>query len=232
MLHAGYAVSEYEELQAARLILLHVPDPVVPRIVEELCASDLSWKDLAFALIESWLMIDVLEPLRVRGAAVATVLCVPTMHCNSFVVDGDLRAVRQVRRFLERNEARALEIQPGTKPLYFAAELFAVAFPIPLFAAAQEALRASGISGNNLTTLLDQMIQKMFKDFLKGARTTWGGPLTQCSLETAAAYFEALSRTYPQIADAIDEQLEWARDRMQRQRDSELAFPQVLSLTS
>jgi hypothetical protein len=231
MLRAGYAVSDYEELQAARLILLHVPDAVVPRIVEELCAADLVWKDLAFALGESWLMMDALGPLRERGAAVATLICVPTMQSNSFVVEGDAAAVRQVRRFLERNEARALEIRPGTKPLYFAAELFAAALPMPLFAAAQEALRASGISGNTLTTLMDQMAQKMFTDFLKGARAAWGGPLTQCSLETATTYFEALSRSYPQIAGAIDDQLEWARERMQKQKESTSGFSPAISLT-
>lgn len=231
MLRAGYAVSEYEELQAARLILLHVPDREVPRIVEELCASELVLKELAFALDESWLMMDALEPLRARGAAVATLVCVPTMHRDSFIVEGDAAAARQLRRFLERNEARALEIRPGTKPLYFAAELLAASLPVPLFAAAQEALRASGISGNNLSTLMDQMVQKMFRDFLKGSRVAWGGPLNQCSLETAGTYFEALSRCHPEIADTICGHLDWARDRMQRHKDSPNDFSHALSLT-
>ncbi len=51
MMHGGYAVADYEELQAARLILVFVPDQAVPRIVEELCESELVFKDLAFALV-------------------------------------------------------------------------------------------------------------------------------------------------------------------------------------
>ena len=44
-LRAGYAVTEYEELQPAKLVLMRVPDAVLPRVIEELCASDLVFPD-------------------------------------------------------------------------------------------------------------------------------------------------------------------------------------------
>jgi predicted short-subunit dehydrogenase-like oxidoreductase (DUF2520 family) len=221
MLRAGYAVSEYEELQAARLILLRVPDSAVPRIVSELSSAELVFKNLSFALCESWLMLDVLEPLRTRGSSVATFVGAPSIRRDWFIVEGQPTAVRQVRRFLERHEAKSAEIRPNTKPLYFAAELLATVLPIPLFLAAQHALRASGISGNPLSALLDEMAQKMFQDLLKGARITWGGPLTECSPETAGAYFENLRRGHPQTAQLLEEQLEWAWARMPKHKSLE-----------
>lgn len=218
LLKAGYPVANYEGLQAARLILLRVPDSAVPRIVEELCQSELVFKDLSFVLCESWLPANALEPLRACGASVATLVNVPNSRRAWFVVEGQLAAVRQMRRLIELNEARALELRPGTKQFYFAAMLLATTVPIPLFLAAQRALRGSGVSGNHLRTVLNEMAQSMFKGFSKGARGFSGGPLTECSDETAAAYFEALRRSDPQLADLVMDGLARARRVMAKQK--------------
>ncbi len=216
LLRAGYAVSDYEELQAARLILLRVPDVAAPRIVEELAASELAFKDLSFVLCESWLRVEVLEPLKARGSSVGTLLSVPSLHRDWFVVDGETSAVRQVRRLLEHNEARACEIRAGCKQLYFAAELLMTSLTSPLFVAAQQALREGGIYGNNLTAVLEEMAQKTVRDFVKGARANLGGPLTECSPATAKAHLDALHEAQPEIAQMVDEQLSWARNRMSK----------------
>lgn len=217
-LKAGYPVAKYEELQAAGLIFVRAPDAAVPRLVEELCQAKLIFKDLSFVLCESWLNSDVLRPLADRGATVATIVSVPSVKDKWFVVEGQLTAVRQIRRFMERNEARTFEILPGTKPLYFAAALLTTALPVPLFFNAQKALRASGISGHQLYGLLDEMAKDMFRSFVNGARMTWGGPLTECSEETANAYLSALREKHPQIGEAVDEQLAWARRKLPKQR--------------
>jgi predicted short-subunit dehydrogenase-like oxidoreductase (DUF2520 family) len=215
-LKAGHAVSEYEEMQSAQLILLRVPDESVQRIVEEIFAAELILKDVSFILCESWLSLEVLAPLRLRGASVGTVLPVPCNRREWFVVEGDSQAMRYIKRFLEMNEARALELRPGGKPFYFAAELLSTALPIPTLLAAQTALRGSGIAGNNLYTLLNEMSQCMLRDLLKGARTNWTGPLAHCSPQTAGDHLEALRRVDPQLADFIGQQLEYARGRMDK----------------
>ena len=220
LLKAGYPVANYKGLQTARLILVRVPDSVVPGIVDELCQSELVLKNLSFVLCESWLSTNALEPLRARGASVATLVNVPNSDRKWFVVEGQLAAVRQMRRFIELNEARALELRPGTKQFYFAAMLLATTLPIPLFLAAQKALRGSGVSGHHLRTVLNEMSQNMFKGFSKGARGFWGGPLAECSEETAKAYFEALRRNDPQLADFVTEELARARQVMAKQKVS------------
>jgi predicted short-subunit dehydrogenase-like oxidoreductase (DUF2520 family) len=218
LLKAGYPVPNYEGLRAARLILLRVPDSSVPRIVDELCQSELVFRDLSFVLCESWLPTGVLEPLTERGASVATLASIPNSGRKWFVVEGQLAAVRQTRRFIELNGARALELRPGTKQLYFAAVLLATTVPIPLFLAAQKALRETGLSGNHLRTVLNELAQSMFKGFSKGARGFWGGPLTECSNETASAHFEALRRSNPQLAELVTEELARARHLMTQQK--------------
>jgi predicted short-subunit dehydrogenase-like oxidoreductase (DUF2520 family) len=214
-LRSGYPVATYEELQETRLVLVRVPDAVVPRVVEELCASELDFGSLCFALCETWLTSEVLEPLRKRGASTGTVIGGPNPQRAWFLAEGQSTFVRQLRRFIERNEARVLEIGFEKKELYFAAELLATAIPIPLFTAAQQALREAGIAGNHVHALLEDMAAKMFKDFLNGSRVAWGGPLTSSLPETAESNFRLLRGNHPKLARYVDEHLALAKRAVQ-----------------
>ncbi|MBV8551137.1 MAG: hypothetical protein JOY54_07530 [Acidobacteriaceae bacterium] len=219
-LRAGYGVATYEELQPGRLVLLRVPDSVLDRVTQELCASDLALSEFAFALCDSWLSSEALKDLQDRGAAVASISALPGTT-PKFAVEGHPAATRQVRRLLDRNDAVTLELRPGTKELLFAAELLSAALPIPLFTAAQQALRECGIAGKPLYALLEESAQEMFRTFCAGARSPWGGPLTECAPETAEYYLDAIRRKYPNLAEVLDEQLPAARRMMTRSRRDE-----------
>ncbi len=213
-LRAGYAVNDYDELQAAKVVLLRVPDESLPRVVDDLFSAGLVLSNFSFVLCESWLTTDALAPLRQAGAAVASVMNVPTERKNWFIIEGQPLAVFHLRRFIERNEARAVEIRAGTKSLYFAAELLITALPIPVLLAAQQAFRATGINARNLATISEEMIQEMVRSLVKGARTIWGGPLGECSPETAAMHLEMLREINPEIAAVIDHHLPYAQQAM------------------
>ncbi len=206
-LRAGYAVSDYEDLQAARLVLLHVPDTSVDRIVAEICASELVFKGISFVLCESWLPLEVLHPLSDRGAAIATTVVVPNRRQDWFIVEGQITANRQIRRLLERSDARTSELRPGAKHLLFAAELLTRTLPVVLFSTAEQALRASGISGNNLFTLLDTMVQRTVKDVIRAPRSGPVAPLGECTEEVTGDYLQRLRHTHPDIAGFVDELL-------------------------
>ncbi len=223
LLHAGFAVSSYQELQQLRVILLKMPDLAVPRVVQDLCESDLPLHSISFVLCESWLPTETLQPLRARGACIASLVHAPTTGQPCFVVEGDLFAVRQVRRILERGEARTIELSPGAKPLYFAAKLMVTALPVPLLLLAQKTLREGGISGNGLSSLLGDMTREMFDSFSKGTRAAWGGPLTECSPETAEAYWSRLKADHPDLATTLDEQLSGARELLAKRAKSHSA---------
>ena len=214
MLRAGYAVDDFEDLQAANLILLYVPDGSVPRLVESLCASELVLKDMSFVLCESWLTTEALRPLTKAGASTATVTRLPTMQRDWFAVEGSAKAVRQTRRFLQRSGARSEEVKAGHKDYLFASQLMITALPLPLLSSAQHALRASGISGNILAAVLEQMTLKMLQDFLRGSRGTWGGPLNECSAELGELHLRTLRERNPLIGAYLNEQLGSARRAM------------------
>jgi predicted short-subunit dehydrogenase-like oxidoreductase (DUF2520 family) len=206
-LRAGYAIANYEDLAAARLVLLRIPDTITPRVVNEICESELEMKDLSFVLCESWLCTKVLAPLQARGAWIATVLPAQSLRKSWFVMEGDAAALRQIKKFLRRNDADVFELRPGTKALYFAAQLFAMALPIELFANAQQALRTAGISGNHLYDLLEEMSFEMFRSFANGVRLSWPAARTGCSPEISVEYLQELRLKYPQIAAVLDEEM-------------------------
>lgn len=222
-LRAGYAVSTYEELQAAKLVLLRVPDPSVERVVAELCATELNFQDLAFVLCDTWLTSDVLAPLRLRGAAVASMSQIHAgQHAIFFAIEGHAGATRPLRRLLDRCDARSFELKAGTKELLFSAELLTTALPIPLFVAAQQALRACGIIGKPLSAVLEGNAEEMFRAFCAGVRLTWGGPLTECSAELAEQHLAVLRKNLPEVARIVDQQLPAARNVMVRTRQEPL----------
>ncbi len=220
-MRAGYAVSRYEDLKPARLIFLRIPDAITPRIIQEICDSELALADLSFVLCETWLAADVLAPLRARGAWGATLIPVPAVHKSWFVLEGQVTAVRQVKRFLHRSESRVLELKPGTKPLYFAAQLLAAVLPVQLMMTAQQALRIAGIAGNPLYDLLEEMSQEMFRAFANGVRLALPPGRTGCPPETCDHYLDYLRRHHPQIAANLEEQIDFAsRMRKRSERDS------------
>jgi predicted short-subunit dehydrogenase-like oxidoreductase (DUF2520 family) len=212
-LRAGYAVNTYEDLQGTRMILLRVPDGAVERIVGELCQSELPLKDVGFVLCESCMSATVLEPLRLKGAWTASLYPIQSLRHSWFITEGHISAVRQLKRLLQRNNARAFDLRPGGKALYFAAQVLATTIPAQLYVTAQHALRDAGISGNHLHDLLEDMSLEMFRSFANGVRLAMPNVRMGCSTEVWNGYLEILRIQYPQVASVIDTQLEHTNHR-------------------
>ncbi len=222
-LRAGYAVTEFQDLDCAQIVLLRLPDSQVPKIVSELCNTGLPFGDMAFVLCESWLSTDTLIPLRRQGAQIASLVNVGPLSQDFFVIEGDAAAVRRAKRLLIKGNVRVIEIRAGTKPLYFAANLLSAAVPIPVLQLAQQALRESGISGNELTLLTDEWAHLLNDRVRKGGRGTWGGPLAECSEETANEYFRQLAVQNPELAETFQSWLDLARRQMRKKAKAQTA---------
>jgi predicted short-subunit dehydrogenase-like oxidoreductase (DUF2520 family) len=222
-LRAGYAVTDYQDLESATLILLRLPDSEVPRIVAELCETGLPFAEIAFVLCESWLTADALIPLKRNGAQIASLRNVGPLSQNCFVVEGDRPASRKVKRFVERGGGRAIELRPGTKSFYFAANLLSTAIPIPVLQLAQQALRASGVEGNDLTVLMNEWSDLLDHRVQKGGRATWGGPLAECSADVVNEHFKQLTVDDPNLAATLQHWLDLAQRQMSKRAKSQTA---------
>jgi hypothetical protein len=203
LMQGGYPVAEYEELQMARLIFIRVPDCSVARIVEELCASDLTLNRLCFVLCETWLGSEALNPLKERGATIATLIHLPASERNIFVVEGQNMACRLTRRLIEQHEGRVFELKLGSKHLLYAAQLLSTVHATPLFTGAQQSLRAAGMSGNQLAALLEYVVQKMTREVIKGVRLPVTSLPPDSNSELGSRFLAKLQHTQPAIAALI-----------------------------
>jgi predicted short-subunit dehydrogenase-like oxidoreductase (DUF2520 family) len=218
-LRAGDVAHDYKELEAATLILLRVPDDRLESVVAELVSSDLNFRHLSIVLCESWLTSEILAPLARSGASVASVQVLQGRR-NWFVAEGQLGAIRAVRALLDYNDCKLIEIREGSKAKCFAAGVLAGALPMPLYLSAQHALRDAGLSGNNLAAVLEEIVMTLFREFAKGARATWGGPLTEASEMARLQHLDWLEKNDPPLAATLNAYLELAHVTFDLQKAS------------
>jgi hypothetical protein len=213
-LKGGYAVGSFAELASARNILIRVPEASLERVVSEICNSDLSVAEHSFILCETWTPTEKLEPLRRLGAGIASIVALPAGREKTFVVEGDRRVVRQVRRMIEHANVRTIELRPGAKHLFFAAAVLCTAIPVPLLLMAQQALRDAGLGGHALSSALEEMSVEMLSGFLKGARMTWGGVLADSLKTCEGGHWDRLCETHPEVATKLRDSVNWSRGYM------------------
>lgn len=221
-LRAGNVAHEYKDMDAATLILLRVPDERLDSLVEDLAGSQLNLKNVSVVLCESWLTSEALAPLARRGASIASVQVLQGRR-SWFVAEGQLGAIRAVRTLLDHNDHKLIEIREGTKAKCFAAGVLAGALPMPLYMTAQYALRDAGLSGNNLAAVLEEMALTLFREFAKGARATWGGPLSEASGLARSQHMDWLEENDPALAATLNSYLELAYATFDRQKSQRRA---------
>ncbi len=213
-LKGGYATNSYADLGAARTVFIRVPEEAIERVVAEISKAELNWPEHSFALCETWAPTELLQPLRANGAGIASVVSLPNAQQKTFAVEGDIPAVRQVRRAIERTDARTIELKPNTKHLLFAASILCTAIPVPLLLMAQHALREGGVNGNQLSMLTEEMSGEMLFSVLKGARMAWGGPLADSLESSQGVYWKRLNETHPELAKTLKEMVDWSKKYM------------------
>jgi hypothetical protein len=209
-LRSGYGINTYEELAGSSIILIRVPDGAVARVVTELCESDLDLSQYGFVLCETWMQTEALQPLKERGAAIASLVAASETRRKLFAVEGDTTVVRQIRRIVERGEAQTVELRAGAKHLLFAATVLLTAIPAPVLLCAQQALRESGISGSQRATLLEDLADATLAGFLRSSKGLWAGPLAGCTPETYLLYLARLKTTSPELAAKVNDLMIWA----------------------
>lgn len=198
-LRGGYAVAEYERLNDARLILIHVPDSHLRRVVEELVQSELTWRSKVVLLSSRHRDSESLAMLARGGAAVASMNLVDGLS-RQFIVEGERPAIRATRRFLEGQGARTLEIHRHAKPLYLAGLTIATDLLTAIAGAAAESLRKSGLSRVQAMLLVEAWISLSAHSYVKTGKKAWAGPLAREQAEQMRSQLNALCAADPRLA--------------------------------
>ncbi len=199
---------------AARLagvIFICVPDEAISGAASRLARSRGDWTGKTVFHTSGLLPARVLDPLRKRGASIASFHPVqafpkkttPAAHFRdiSYGLEGDRDAVALAGNFVRRLGGRILVIPEEAKPFYHAALSFASHFLVVLLDAAARLLKEAKIPEDKAAGLLLPLLEGTLhnvKELNTPASLT--GPLVRGDAASVKAHLEALER-WPRYAE-------------------------------
>jgi predicted short-subunit dehydrogenase-like oxidoreductase (DUF2520 family) len=175
-LGGGRAVSQYQDLDESKTVLLNVPDPQLDAVVAEL-ASALTWKDKVVLLCSSPLDSSQLAPLEALGAAVGSFELIAGFEGQRYVIEGSAAAVREMRALLQHGTARAIVIRRGAKKQYLAGVACASSLLTSMIVASVNNLRAAGVPLKQAHSIAANLAGKSLRDYLKAGVAGSGADL-------------------------------------------------------
>jgi predicted short-subunit dehydrogenase-like oxidoreductase (DUF2520 family) len=189
--------------RAGAVVVLTVPDDEIGRVAARLARSGGSWTGRYVFHASGLLPARVLDPLRKRGAAVASLHPVqsfpdksaPARVFNgvSWGVEGDAAAVRAAEGIVKDLRGHVLLLAEGDKPLYHAACSLASNALAGLEGTAAGLLAASGMGEKEAAEVLLPLVQGTLQNVKKlGWKGALTGPVARGDIATVRAHLRAL----------------------------------------
>lgn len=193
-LRAGHPVKDFEEFHSAELILVCVPEPMLPEVLGELAAAPIDFNGKAVVLSSLWLGSSELRELSARGAAVGSICLIPGFEDLRYLVEGDRLAVLRARRLVEHRDRRAITIERSFKPFYLAALTCTGSVLFSVLMAAGEALRLAGVTPADSSNILEKQVIRTLRSFVRSGRNALPAP------QEWSRQMRALSAADPNLA--------------------------------
>src|SRR5258706_565119 len=111
-LRAGHPVRDYAEFDSCRLILVSVPDAMLPAVVGEISSANISWRNKSIVLCSALLDSGELSDLASRGASIGSISVIPGFEAPHYLVEGDPLAILESKR-LVRDAASPANLSVG-----------------------------------------------------------------------------------------------------------------------
>jgi len=186
----------------ARVLWLCVPDSEIARAAESL-AERVHGRGTIALHSSGVLSSDILEPIRKRGAAVASVHPMmtfvrgsrPSLAGVSFAIEGDPAAVRLARSIVRDLGGESYAISAKEKNAYHAWGTFASPLLTALLATAEEVAGLAGVSKRAAgRRMLPILLQTVGNYGTLGAAAGFSGPIVRGDVETVRRHLEVLRR--------------------------------------
>ena len=208
-LRAGNAASHYSMLEACPVIWTFLPDADLDRILRDLVGQTRFQETprgrTMVVLCDCVRDSLAAHALRAAGARVASLNAIPGSTEQIFVAEGHRDTLRMLRRLLEEDKRKLIELKPGTKPLFFAGVHAAAPLLLPWIAAGMECLRAAGFTRTEAATVGEFLGVHTLRSYVRAGAKAWkrqtGADLSQ-ALEND---IPAIRSGHPRLADLYEE---------------------------
>ena len=200
----GAATTDFLRLaKAADIVVITVPDDAVGQVAGKLARSGISWSGKTVFHASGLLPARVLEPLRKRGARIASVHPVQSFPRKdappsifkgiTWGVEGDPAAVAAAEEMVRGLRGNILLLSEKDKPLYHAACSLASNAMIALGWTASGMLGAAGIGEKAAAGILSPLLQGTLQNVKDlGPEKALTGPILRGDAATVRQHLKAL----------------------------------------
>lgn len=192
-----------EQPVAAGVVWVTVPDGSIAKVAADLAVRQ-PWRDRFVFHCSGATTSDALEPLRAKGAKVASVHpvmtfaahTVPDLRGVAFGIEGDTAAVRLAKRIVKDLGGVPVEISKENKVLYHAFGAFASPMLIALMAALEDVGAAAGFERKKLRAIAGPLLRQTLANYLEhGADVAFTGPFVRGDVAVIQRHLKALDAT-------------------------------------
>ena len=194
------ALTDTADLRA-ELVWFCVPDSQVGRAARTL-ASKFRWKGTVALHSSGALTSHELEPLRQRGAAVASVHPLmtfvpasrPALTGVPFAIEGDPRAARIARQIVRGLGGQPFAIRKKDKAAYHAWGMFASPLLTALLATTERVAIVAGVKRKAaVRRMLPILLQTLANYAQRGAARSFSGPIIRGDVDTVDRHLKVLA---------------------------------------
>ncbi|HZC24372.1 MAG TPA: DUF2520 domain-containing protein [Candidatus Binatia bacterium] len=186
----------------AEVVWLCVPDSQIGRAALTL-AEKFRWKGIVALHSSGALTSDELEPLRRRGAVVASVHPLMTFVPGSrpklagvpFAIEGDHKAVQIARQIVRELGGQPFAIRKEDKAAYHAWGTFASPLLTALLATTERVACLAGVKRKDAVPRMIPILQQTLANYAeRGAARSFSGPIIRGDVETVNRHLNVLTR--------------------------------------
>lgn len=189
----------------AGIVWICVADSDIAGVAAEMARGG-EWKGRVVFHSSGALSSDELEPLRRRGAHVASVHPMmsfvrgvrPELSGVTFAIEGDEAARRIARQIVRKWKARTVEIRKQDKALYHAWGAFLSPLIVAELATSEKVAARVGINVTEARRVMAPILRQTVENYLQhGAAAAFSGPIVRGDTETIRRHLEALKNVSP-----------------------------------
>jgi hypothetical protein len=198
-LRAGFGVPGYQALQECDLIWIVVPEDTLDAVTQEL-AAEIRLAGKVVVLCDA--LRDSLRPspLRIAGARLASLNCVPASKERAFAAEGHPVAIAELRRLLAMDGRKLIPLRAASKPLYLSGVYLGVHSLLPWIAGAVESLRAAGFPRAEAMRIVQALAARALRAYAKAGDKAWNRVAAENLYRAIEWDLETLRLTDPRLA--------------------------------
>jgi len=195
--------SNARAVAGAALVIISTPDGAIAPLARRLARTRIDWKGRTVAHTSGALSSAALEPLAGRGARVASwhplvSVADPRVALQDFddvpfAIEGDARAVRELRRLVDKLGGRPITIPRQAKALYHLIACFLSNDLVALLAFGLESARGLGLSHREAARLYLPLVRRTLENVERlGAVKALTGPVSRGDVATLRLHADPL----------------------------------------